>query len=146
MATTKFTVRTSLSPSQVLAVITDFGPQRTLWWPNVDEAHFTVHGQGPGWAEVTEGMGMGWERERYSWDAATGIVTIDTLESNLWGPGSGWRYEIVPADEGSDLRVSLTRVPNSVKGRIVAALIPIAGPRALGKQFQSVLRRAETAI
>jgi hypothetical protein len=34
---------------------------------------------------------MGWERERYSWDAASGIVTIDTLESNLWGPGSGWR-------------------------------------------------------
>jgi hypothetical protein len=43
---------------------------------------------------------MGWERERYSWDAPSGIVTIDTLESNLRMPGSGWRHEVVPAAEG----------------------------------------------
>ena len=81
---------------------------------------------------------------RYHCAASNGTVTIDTLESNLWGPGSGWRYEIVPAAQGTDLHVSLTRVPNSLKGRLVAALIPVAGPHALGKQFQSVLRRAES--
>lgn len=144
MATTTFTVHTSLSPSDVMAVITDFGPDRARWWPNVDEAHFKLHDQGPDWAEVTEGTGLGWERERYSWDAAAGTVTIDTLASNLWGPGSGWRYELVPAAEGTDLHVSLTRVPNSLKGRLIAALIPLAGARTLGKQFQSVLRRAES--
>ena len=144
MATTRFTVHSSLSPSEVMAVITDFGPERSCWWPNVDDARFIVHGQGPDWAEVTEGTGTGWERERYSWDAASGIVTIDTLESNLWGPGSGWQYELVSAAEGTDLRVLLTRLPNSFKGKLIAALIPIAGPRALGKQFQSVLRRAES--
>jgi hypothetical protein len=143
MTTTKFTVHTTLSPSEVMAVITDFGPERSRWWPNVDEAHFTVHGQGPGWAEVTEGTGMGWERERYSWDAGSGVVTIETLDSNLWGKGSGWRYEVVPAAEGTDLRVSLTRVPSSVKGRLIAPLIPIVGARTLGRQFESVLRRAE---
>jgi hypothetical protein len=144
MATTTFTVHTSLSPSDVMAVITDFGPDRARWWPNVDEAHFTVHDQGPDWAEVTEGTGMGWERERYSWDAASGIVTIETLDSNLWGPGSSWRYELSPQAEGTDLRVTLNRVPNSFKGKVVAALIPIVGSRALGKQFQTVLRRAES--
>lgn len=144
MATTTFTVHTSLSPSDVMAVITDFGPDRARWWPNVDEAHFKLHDQGADWAEVTEGTGLGWERERYSWDAAAGTVTIDTLASNLWGPGSGWRYELVPAAEGTDLHVSLTRVPNSLKGRLIAALIPLAGARTLGKQFQSVLRRAES--
>lgn len=143
MATTSFTVHTTLSPREVLAVITDFGPQRSRWWPNVDEAHFTVHGQGPGWAEVTEGTGMGWERERYTWDADSRVVTIETLESNLWGPGSGWRYELVPAGTGTDLRVSLTRLPHSWKGRLIAGLIPLVGARALGRQFESVLRRAE---
>lgn len=143
MATTTFTVHTSLSPSDVMAVITDFGPDRARWWPNVDEAHFKLHDQGPDWAEVTEGTGLGWERERYSWDAAAGTVTIDTLASNLWGRGSGWRYELVPAAEGTDLLVSLTRVPNSLKGRLIAALIPFVGARTLGRQFQSVLRRAE---
>jgi len=63
------------------------------------------------------------------------LVTIDTLESNLWGPGSGWRYEQVSAAEGTDLRVSLTRLPNSFKGKLIAALIPMVGPRALGKQL-----------
>ena len=58
MATTHFTVHTSLSPSETLAVITDFGPDRARWWPNVDDAHFAVHDQGPDWTEVTEGTGM----------------------------------------------------------------------------------------
>ena len=87
---------------------------------------------------------MGWERERYSWDATAGTVTIETLESNLWGPGSSWRYDLVPASGGTDLRVTLNRIPNSFKGKLIAALIPIAGPRTLGKQFESVLRRAES--
>ncbi len=144
MPTTRFTVRTSLSPSDVLAVITDFGPDRATWWPNVDEAHFTVHDQGPGWAEVTEGTGMGWERERYAWDAAAGTVTIDTLDSNLWGPGSGWRYEIAPAGDGSELHVTLTRRARSLGGRVLGVLLPVAGPLVLRRQFESVLRRAES--
>jgi hypothetical protein len=143
MATTTFTVHTTLTPSQVLAVVTDFGPDRSRWWPNVDDAHFTVHDQGPGWAEVTEGTGMGWERERYTWDAVAGTVTIDTLESNLWAPGSSWHYDLLPVGDGTDLRVTLDRRPSSFKGRLVAALIPVVGARTLGKQFESVLRRAE---
>src|SRR4051812_7704356 len=110
MSSTQFTVHTTLSPSDVLELFTDFGPDRASRWPNLDEAHFTVHGTGPDWAEVTEGNTMAWERERYSWDAEAGTVTIETLDSNLWGPGSGWRYELTAAGGGTDVRVSLTRV------------------------------------
>jgi hypothetical protein len=31
-----------------MAVITDFGPDRARWWPNVDEAHFKLQRPGPG--------------------------------------------------------------------------------------------------
>lgn len=144
MPSTQFTVHTTLSPSEVMTLITDFGPDRATRWPNVDDAHFTVHEQGPDWAEVTEGNAMGWERERYSWDATAGTVAIDTLDSNLWGPGSGWRYELTPADGGTDLRVSLTRTPKSLRGRLIGALIPVVGSRALGKQFRAVLQKAES--
>jgi hypothetical protein len=144
MPTTQFTVHTSLSPSDVLTLFTDFGPDRVSRWPNLDEAHFTVHEQGPDWAEVTEGNAMGWERERYSWDAAAGTVGIDTLDSNLWGPGSGWRYQLRPAAGGTDVQVSLTRVPRSLRGRLIGALIPVVGAPALGRQFRSVLRKAES--
>jgi hypothetical protein len=144
MATTKFTVHTSLSPSDVMAVITDFGPDRSRWWPNVDEAHFAVHELGPDWAEVTEGTGMGWERERYSWDTAAGTVQVDTLDSNLWGPGSNWHYVLSPADGGTDVTVTLTRVAKNLKGRLIGSLIPVVGARTLGGQLKSVLRKAET--
>jgi hypothetical protein len=145
MPTTSFTVHTTLPPADVMALFTDFGPDRARRWPNIDAPHLKVHEQGPDWAEVTEGNAMGWERERYSWDAAAGTVTIDTLESNLWAPGSGWRYELTPASSGTDVHVTLTRVPGSIRGRLIGALIPIAGARALGKQFRSVLRGAEAA-
>ena len=144
MASTQFTVHTRLSPSEVLDLFTDFGPDRASRWPNLDDAHFQVHDQGPGWAEVTEGNSMAWERERYSWDAHAGTVAIDTLDSNLWAVGSGWRYQLTPSSGGTDVHVALTRVASSWRGRIVAALIPVVGARALGRQFRSVLRKAET--
>jgi hypothetical protein len=145
MPSTEFTVHTSLSPAEVMTLFTDFGPDRAKRWPNVDEGRFEVHDQGPDWAEVTEGNAMGWERERYSWNADTGTITIDTLESNLWGPGSGWRYQLTEADGGTDVHVALNRAGKGVKGRLVGALIPVAGSRVLAKQFQSVLRTAEAS-
>jgi hypothetical protein len=144
MSSTTFAVHTTLSPGEVLGLFTDFGPGRAGRWPNLDESHFEVHDQGPGWAEVTEGNKMGWERERYSWDAAAGTVTIDTLDSNLWGPGSGWRYRLTPAGDGTDVQITLTRHGKSLQGKIVGALIPVAGGWALGRQFTSVLRKAES--
>ena len=144
MPSTQFTVHTGLSPSAVMDLFTDFGPERASRWPNVNESHFELHGQGPDWAEVTEGNAMGWERERYSWDVDAGTVTIDTLDSNLWGPGSGWRYQLTPTETGTAVTVALTRVPKSLLGRVVGALIPIVGARTLGKQFQSLLRKAES--
>ena len=145
MATTaRFTVHTSLSPSEVMALFTDFGTDRASRWPNLDEAHFKVHELGADWAEVTEGNSLGWERERYSWDAAAGTITIDTLDSNLWASGSGWHYELVPAAEGTDVTVTLKRVGKSFRGKLVGALIPIVGARTLARQFRSVLRKAES--
>ena len=144
MPTTRFTVHTSLSPSDVMTLFTDFGPDRASRWPNVDDAHFKVHEVGPDWAEVTEGNAMGWERERYSWDPAAGTISIDTLDSNLWGPRSGWRYDLTPAGGGTDVHVMLTREAKSFRGRLIGALIPLLGARTLSKQFQSVLRKAES--
>jgi hypothetical protein len=144
MPSTEFTVHTTLSTDEVMTLLTDFGPDRARRWPNVDDSHFTVHDQGPDWAEVTEGNSMGWERERYTWDDAAGTITIDTLDSNLWGPGSGWRYRVTEVDGGADVHVALTRKAKGPRGALVGALIPIAGSRVLGKQFRSVLGRAES--
>ncbi len=42
------------------------------------------------------------------------------------------------------MHVTLTRVANSFKGKLIGALIPIVGASALGKQLKSVLRKAES--
>ena len=65
------------------------------------------------------------------------------LDSNLWGPGSGWRYQLIGDDSGTTVHAVLTRHAKSVKGHLVAALIPIAGKRVLAKQLAAVLRKAE---
>ena len=81
-------VSTSLPPAEVMSVLTDFGPERVDRWASIDAEHFEVHGSGPGWADVNRGDKLGWERTRYTWDADAGTVGVETLESNLWGPGS----------------------------------------------------------
>ena len=97
MTSVRTSVSTSLPPADVMTVLTDFGPERVDRWANIDAEHFQVHDSGPGWADVTEGNKLGWERTRYTWDADAGTVGVETLESNLWGPGSRWDYPIRPA-------------------------------------------------
>ncbi len=127
MPTIKVSVTTTLSPEEVLARLTDFGPARADAWSTVDAAGLTVHDQGPDWAEVTEGNKLGWERERYTWNAEAGTVTAVTLESNLWKAGNGWDYIITPDGTGSRVDVTARRDGFGVKGKLVGALLAIVG-------------------
>ena len=144
MPTTRFTVHTSLSPSEVMTLLTDFGPDRASRWPNIDEAHFAVHDQGETGPRSPRATRWAGSVSATPGTPTAGTVTVDTLESNLWAPQSRWHYELAPATAGTDVHVTLTRVPKSFRGRIIAALIPIVGARTLGRQFESVLRHAES--
>ena len=75
-------LQSSLSPNRVLQVLTDFGPARTEVWPTVSAGTFTVHDQGEGWADVTEGNRGAWERLRYDWDTAAGTVSARRLPTS----------------------------------------------------------------
>jgi hypothetical protein len=146
MAQINFRVETRLAPEAVLAALTDFGPSRAKVWPNIDERHFKLHGQGPGWAEVTEGSSVAggvWEREKYSWDAAKGTVTVETLDSNIWGPGSRWNYKIASNDGGgSVIYVSVRRVGKGLKGRLIELGLLAAGTRMLRLQMERAMERS----
>ena len=76
MPTIRFQVFTDLPPDRVLQALIDFSDQRPIVWPKIDRSHFRVHGQGPDWAEVTEGNALAWERNRYEWNAAAGEVIV----------------------------------------------------------------------
>jgi polyketide cyclase/dehydrase/lipid transport protein len=144
--TIHFQLQSPLPPEAVLAAITDFGPRRSEIWPNIDSAHFKVHGQGPDWAEVTEGNSVAggvWERERYSWDSAANSVTIETLDSNTWGPGSRWEYRLAPSSGGgTTVNVTAVRNGKGVKGRLIGVALSIAGTAMLRSQMERALGRS----
>ncbi|MEA2655921.1 MAG: hypothetical protein QOI23_1286 [Chloroflexota bacterium] len=148
MAQIHFRLETMQPPAAVLAALTDFGPRRAKVWPNIDEKHFRVHSQGPGWAEVTEGSSVAggvWEREKYSWDASKGTVSVETLDSNTWGPGSRWDYLITPASGGgSEIAVTVKRLGKGLKGRLIELGLMAAGTRMLRTQMEQAMERSAT--
>jgi hypothetical protein len=141
--TVHFELQSTLAPEAVLAALTDFGPSRSDLWPNIDSAHFKVHGQGPGWAEVTEGSSVAggvWERERYTWDAATRTVAIETLDSNTWGPGSRWDYRLTPGSHGvTTIEVTVVRKAKGWKGRLIGIGLSLGGATLLRAQMAQAL-------
>jgi hypothetical protein len=140
MPTVTTQVQSSLTPAEALRVLTDFGPSRADAWPGVDDEHLKIHDSGPDWADVTEGNSLGWERERYSWDAAAGTVSAVTTDSNLWGDGSRWDYTITPREGGSLVEVRVQRNGKGIKGKLVGLLLVPLGKRAIGRSLARALK------
>ncbi len=147
MARIHFQLETKLPPSAVLAALTDFGPRRAEIWPNVDDDHFKLHDQGPGWADVTEGSSVAgaefWERERYTWDSSAGTVAVETLDSNAWAPGSRWDYRLTPTGQGgTKIDVTVERRGKGMIARVVEAGLAVAGAGMLRSQMEKALERS----
>jgi hypothetical protein len=124
-------VTSPLPPQEALQRLTDFSPARAAAWTGVDDDNLIVHDKGDGWAEVTEGNKLGWERERYTWDAAAGTVSAVTVNSNIWASGSGWNYTIMPEGTGSRVEVTAVRKGYGIKGKLVGALLLLVGKRLI---------------
>jgi hypothetical protein len=140
--TIRFQVVSDIAPGTVLNALTDFSDRRPDVWPNIDHSHFRVHGLGPGWADVTEGNALAWERNRYEWDAAAGVVTVTAVESDTWAPGSQWRYRLQPtAAGGTQLDVTVVRTGRGLRGLLIGAIITRFGARMLRSDMEKVLAR-----
>jgi hypothetical protein len=135
VAAVRFHLVSTLSPKDVLGVLTDFSPYRAEAWPTIDAEHFEVHGLGDTWAEVTEGTAAPWERACYEGEPDGDTVTITTLDSKLFGAGGGWVFRMTPAGDDTRVDVELTRQPSTFKGKVLASPLPIAAPSSLRKSF-----------
>ena len=140
MTTIRLHFTSTLAPSEVLQVLTDFSPARAALWPSIDAEHFVVHEIGDTWAVVTEGTASAWERARYEWEPGGDRVVVATEDSKLFGPGGGWVFELTPEGAGTRVDVELTRTPKAVKGKLLASLLPLVGPSALRKSFREPLK------
>jgi YD repeat-containing protein len=139
MPVIRFNITSTLAASELMAILTDFGPSRPQLWPTIDAAHFHVHSIGDTWAEVTEGTASAWERARYDWDADRRRVTITTHDSKVFGPGGGWTFQLTPLADGTRVDIELIRTPTGFWRRILAALLPLVAPATLKKSFAGPL-------
>lgn len=142
--TVRFSVKTGLPPGAVIDALTDFSDRRPELYRNIDHTHFRVHGRGEGWAEVTEGNVLAWERNRYQWNPVAGTVMVETIESNSWAPGSRWEYRVHPQASGSQVDVTVVRTPRTLRGRLIALGLPTLGTRVLRADLENVLARARS--
>ena len=132
-------VTSPLPPREALQRLTDFSPTRAQNWPGVNDNTLIVHGKGDSWAEVTEGTKIAWERARYTWDASAGTVSAVTLNSNIWAPGSGWNYTIMPEGNGSRVEVTAVRNGHGIKGKLVGAALSVIGKRLITSSTTAAL-------
>jgi Polyketide cyclase / dehydrase and lipid transport len=139
---------TSASPERVLRALTDFSPKRLELWPNIDRRYFEVKEAGATSAEVKEGSGSFggvWEESHYDW-SRPGTVRIEVKESNAFEPGSYWVYDVTQRpDGGSHVRMEFDRRPRNLRGKIVSALLDVAGTKVFGKSLEETLRRVESS-
>lgn len=140
MSTVRLHMVSTLTPPQLAAVLIDFSATRPSVWPTIDDAHFRVHAIGDTWAEVTEGTAAAWERVRYDWSQQPDLITVNTLDSKVFGPGGGWVFHITPRDSGSRIDIELTRSPRKITQKFLACLLPLVAPRSLRKSFAGPLQ------
>jgi hypothetical protein len=147
MSSLKITAKTSVSPQEFVASLTNFGPERAQIWTNSQPDYFMAHDSGPGWAEVTEGSGFFggvWEKLHYDWSSPNRII-LKTLDSNMWSDKSGWQYTLEPTVDGSATIVhyTITRFAKTKMAHIILIIFNIAGKSILTKDFRKTLRAIE---
>src|SRR5215831_2162871 len=137
---------TTASPERVIGALTDFSSRRFDLWPNLDRKYFDLEQSGVTSAEVKEGsaaFGGVWERSHYDW-SRPGTVRIDVQDSNAFEPGSYWIYEVTPkSGGGSHVHMEFDRRPRNFKGKILSALLSVAGTQVFEKSLGETLRRLE---
>jgi len=144
MATIRLHQKTTATPEEFVAGLTDFGPGRKKLFPNSADGYLKVHSQGPSEADVTEGSVGIWERLHYDWSDPR-RVTMTTTDSNLWGGRSGHTYTLTPQPDGTtDVDVVVVREGKNLKGKLFALALPAVGQLVLGKALATTVKAIET--
>jgi hypothetical protein len=144
MATIRLHQKTTATPEEFVAGLTDFGPGRKKLFPNSADGYLKVHSQGPSEADVTEGSVGIWERLHYDWSDPR-RVTMTTTDSNLWGGRSGHTYTLTPRPDGTtDVDVVVVREGKNLKGKLFALALPAVGQLVLGKALATTVKAIET--
>ena len=135
----------NLPPERFVHALTDFGPDRSRWWGNSSDGLLVVHERGDTWADVTEGTAASgiWQRYRYDW-STPGRVRLEVLDSNTFGPGSSWTYDVSGTEDRAHVELTIVRVPIGLRGRIFDVLLTVIGSTYFRRDLRATLAKLET--
>src|SRR5262245_52202249 len=143
MSTIHFHQRTTLTPEQFIAGLTDFGPGRSKLFGNSTDAYLKVHHRGPKEADVTEGSRVIWERLHYDWSDPNHVV-LKTTDSNMWGGNSGHTYTFTRHANGTtDIDYTVVRDGKNLKGQFLGLVVGTIGKGVVEKSFESSVKAIE---
>jgi hypothetical protein len=143
MPTIHLSATTTATPEQFAAALTDFGPGRGELFGNSADSYLTVHDQGPGHADVTEGSAGIWERLTYDW-SDPGRVVLTTTDSNVWGGRSGHTYSMTREPDGTTrVDVVVVREGKNLKGRALGVMVALVGRPVLGRALAGTVKAVE---
>ena len=143
MATLHFNAKTSATPEQWVAALTDFGPGRSEIFENSADDDLKVHDRGPTEADVTEGSSGIWERLHYDWSDPNRIV-LTTTDSNTWGGHSSHTYTFSSEPDGkTDVEYVVVRDGKNLKGRVLGIVLETVGKGRLKKAFEGAVSAIE---
>ena len=143
MSTIHLHERTTATPEQFIAALTDFGPGRSKLFANSADGYLKVHDRHATDADVTEGSHGVWERLHYDWSDPNRVV-LTTTDSNTWGGHSGFTYTFTRQPNGTtDLDVVVVREGKNLKGKLLAIAVGMLGERALAKQLAKTVKVIE---
>jgi hypothetical protein len=143
MSTIHLAERTTVTPEQFVAGLTDFGPGRSKVFSNSADEYLKVHSVGPHEADVTEGSGGVWERLHYDWSDPNHVV-LKTTDSNVWSGASGYRYTLTRRPSGeTTVDVVIVRRGKNAKGRVLGLVLGTIGKGVLRKAFDHSVKAIE---
>jgi len=135
--------KTTLTPEQYIAGLTDFGPGRAKLFGNSADEYLKVHDRSSSQADVTEGSKGIWERLHYDWSDPNRVV-LTTADSNVWGGASGHTYTFTRLPDGTtDIDVAIVRDGKNLKGRALGLVVGTIGRGVLEKAFVNSVKAIE---
>jgi hypothetical protein len=138
-----FHAKTTASPEQFIAGLTDFGPGRATLFGNSVDGYLKVHQQGPEDADVTEGSHGIWERLHYDWHDHSHVV-LTTTDSNAWGRHSGHTYDFSRHPDGTtEVEATVVREGKNLKGWLLGLLVGTFGRSQLRHAFENTVKAIE---
>ena len=143
MSTIHLHEKTTATPEQFIAALSDFGSGRSKIFENSADECLQVHDRETTEADVTEGSGGVWERLHYDWSDPNHIV-LTTTDSNLWGGASGHTYTFTRQPNGStDIDVDVIREGKNLKGYLLGFVLGTIGKSVLEKAFTNSIKAIE---